>query len=443
MRRKSWHLDRRTFLKGIGAGLALPWMECMISKSVAATAAAASPKRFCAVYIPFGVSLPERGSSLGKWHWFPNGSGKDFTFNESLKPLEPVRDKLTVIGGLDHPNGRTMGGHDTADIFLTGAHLHGGNLTNSFSIDQMIAEAHNNATRYSSLTLSSDGGVGEPTRSTTLSFNRQGRPIPAMNSPMQIYARLFGAESSGDAQLIQRQGHMLDRVLEHSKEINRKLGKHDQQKFEEYLDSVREVEKQTERAQAWLDIPKPKVDPETLKLNSTPDEPIDYIHTMFDLMALAFQTDSTRVATYMTGQMAGAQSVANAFPAAIGLKGNWHGLAHDAGKANGAEELGRFDQFLAQQFARFLQKMDAMQEGDGSVLDRTAVLFGSSNSKTHNNKNYPLILAGGNKLGFKHGQYLAYDQETPLSNLFVTTLNRVGVPTQSFADSTGELDGIV
>lgn len=236
---------------------------------------------------------------------------------------------------------------------------------------------------------------------------------------------------------------MLDRVLEHSKSINRKLGKHDQEKFQEYLDSVRAVEIQAERAQAWLDIPKPKVDPETLKLNSTPEEPLDYMHTMFDLMALAFQTDSTRVATYMIGQMAGAQSVANAFPAAIGLKGNWHGLAHDANKANGPEELGLFDQLLAQQFSRFLQKMDAMEEGDGTVLDRTAVLFGSSNSKTHKNNNYPLILAGGNKLGFKHGQYLTFDKETPLSNLFVTTLNRVGVPSQSFADSTGELDGIL
>jgi len=443
MSRKSWQLDRRTLLKGVGASLALPWLECMSAANTAASAAAGFPKRFCAVYIPFGVSLPSRDSNMGKWHWFPNGSGRDFTFNESLKSLEPMRDKLTVIGGLDHPHGRTMGGHDTGDIFLTAAHLHSGNLTNTMSLDQVIAEAQGNATRYSSLTLSTDGGVGQPTRSSTLSFNKQGRPIPAINKPMQIYGRLFGSETAGDPNLPQRQGHMLDRVLEHSKEVNRKLGRHDQQKFQEYLDSVRAAEKQAERAQEWLEIPKPKVDPDTLKLNSTPDEPIDYLNTMFDLMALAFQTDSTRVATYMTGQMAGAVSVANAFPAALGLKGNWHGLAHNAGKGNGAEELGRFDQFLAQQFARFLQKMDAMKEGDGTVLDRTACLFGSSNSKTHNNRNYPLILAGGNKLGFKHGQYLTYDSETPLSNLFVTMLNRVGVPTQSFADSTGELDGIV
>ncbi len=446
MSRKSWHLDRRTVLKGAGASLAIPWMECMTT-SAAAPAATGLPKRFCAVYIPFGVSLPKPGSAFGKWNWFPNGSGKNFTFNESLKPLEPVRDKLTVLGGLDHPNGRTMGGHDTADIFLTGARLHGSHLTNTVSLDQVIAQVQGNATRYSSLTLSSDGGVGEPTRATTLSFSKEGRPIPALNKPMQIYARLFGSDDSADAKLARQQlinsGHMLDRVLDHSKAVNRRLGKRDQQKFQEYLDSVRAVEKQTERAQAWLDTPKPKVDPNTLKLNSTPDGPIDYLHTMFDLMALAFQTDSTRVATFMTGQMAATTSVANAFPAAIGLKGNWHGLAHNAGKAVGPEELGRFDQFLAQQFARFLKKMVAMKEGDGSVLDHTAVLFGSSNSKTHNNRNYPLILAGGNKLGFKHGQYLTCDEKTPLSNLFVTMLDCLGVPQKSFADSTGQIGEVL
>ncbi|MEO0477773.1 MAG: DUF1552 domain-containing protein, partial [Planctomycetota bacterium] len=261
-----------------------------------------------------------------------------------------------------------------------------------------------------------------------------------------IYARLFGVETSDDAKLARQQlansANMIDRVLDHSKDINRRLGKEDQRKLEEYLDSVRAVEQQAERAQAWLDIPKPKVNPNTLKLNTTPDEPIDYLRTMFDLMALAFQTDSTRVATYMIGQVAGATTIANAFPAAIGLKGNWHGLAHGAGKGKGAEDMGKFDQFLAQQFARFLEKMDGMKEGDDSVLDRTAVLFGSSNSVTHRNINYPLIFAGGNKLGFKHGQYLTFGQDTPMSNLFVSMLNRVDVPTESFVDSTGELEGL-
>ena len=446
MSRKSWQLDRRTFLKGVGVSLALPWFEGMTTINAMPIKSASLPKRLCAVYIPFGVSLPKRDSEQGKWHWFPSGEGKEFQFGESLKSLDPMRDKLTVIGGLSHPNGRRMGGHDTGDTFLTAAHLSNGHLANTVSIDQVAASHHGTQTRYSSLTLSSDGGVVEPTRATTLAFSKEGRPIPALNKPMQIYARLFGVETSDDAKLARQQlansANMLDRVLDHSKSINRKLGKHDQRKLEEYLDSVRAVEQQADRAQAWLDVPKPKVDPDTLKLNSTPDEPIDYLHTMFDLMALAFQSDSTRVATYMIGQVAGATTIANAFPAAIGLKGNWHGLAHGAGKGKGAEDMGKFDQFLAQQFARFIQKMDGMKEADGSVLDRTAVLFGSSNSNTHRNVNYPLILAGGNKLGFKHGQYLKFSDDTPMSNLFVSMLNRVDVPTQSFVDSTGELEGL-
>ena len=446
MSRKSWQLDRRTFLKGVGVSLALPWMEGMSTVNAMPATAAALPKRLCAIYIPFGVSLPKRDSEHGKWNWFPTGQGKDFQFGESLKCLDPMRDKITVIGGLSHPNGRKMGGHDTGDTFLTAAHLSNGDLTNSVFIDQLAAMHHGTKTRYRSLTLSSDGGVGEPTRATTLAVSKEGRPIPALNKPMQVYARLFGVETSNDAKLARQQlansANMLDRVLDHSKDINRKLGKEDQRKLEEYLDSVRAVERRADRAQAWLDVPKPKVDPNTLKLNATPDEPIGYLHTMFDLMALAFQTDSTRVATYMIGQVAGATTIANAFPAAIGLKGNWHGLAHGAGKGKGAEEMGKFDQFLAQQFARFIQKMDRMKEADGSVLDRTAVLFGSSNSVTHRNVNYPLILAGGNKLGFEHGQYLKFNEQTPMSNLFVSMLNRVDVPTRAFVDSTGELQGL-
>lgn len=448
MANKSWHFDRRTFLQGAGVSLALPWLENMSTGHAAkATDAVASlPKRLCAVYVPFGVALPKQDTEFGKWNWFPTGTGQDFQFSESLKSLEPMRKKVTVIGGLSHPNGRKMGGHDTGDTFLTAAHLSGSHLSNTISIDQLVAAAHGDKTRFSSLTLSSDGGVGEPSRSTTLSFSREGRPIPALNKPSQIYARLFGIETNDDAKAAKQRlinsANMLDRVLAHSKDVKGRLGKQDQRKLDEYLASVRSVEQRAERAQAWLDIPKPKVDPETLKLNSSPKEPVDYLKTMFDLMALAFQTDSTRVATYMIGQVAGATTIANAFPAALGLAGNWHGLAHGARKGTGAEKMGQFDQFLVQHFTRFIAKLDAMPEADGSVLDRTVVLYGSSNSNTHQNTNYPLILAGGSKLGFKHGQFLQFGNDTPMSNLFVSMLNRVDVPIKSFVDSTGELEGL-
>ena len=208
--------------------------------------------------------------------------------------------------------------------------------------------------------------------------------------------------------------------------------------------SVDAVEQRVGRAESWLEIPKPKVNADILDLEATQEGPKEYIRAMYDLMSLAFRTDSTRVATYMMGQVAGATTIANAFPACLGLPGNWHGLAHGAGKKGGAEKLGMFDQFLAQNHSRFLQSLADAQEGQGSVLDRTIVLYGSSNSRTHNNHNYPLLLAGGSALGIQHGQYLRYsEKDMRLSNLFVTILDRLGIPAERFADSTGEFSDLL
>lgn len=445
MAKKSWHLDRRTFLRGAGASLALPWMECMGGN---AKADKELPKRLCCVYWPFGVAVPKDDHPDRQWGWFPTGEERNFQFTKVLSPMEPLRDEVTVIGGISHPNGWKMGGHDTGDTFLTGALMKTGTFNNSISLDQRVASAFGEQTRFSSLTLSSDGGVGEPTRACTLSFSREGRPIPALSSPQQIFDRLFGQEKGTSAaqqrQRLKNAGSMLDRVLEHSKSLNRKLGKQDQEKFDEYLSSVRSVEQRVERAQAWLDVPKPEVDPKAVDLDATQDGPKDYIKAIYDLMFLAYQTDSTRVVTYMIGQVAGATTIANKFPACIGLQGNWHGLAHGAGKAQGIQNLGRFDQFLAEHHARFLQRMADTTEGEGSLLDQTIVLYGSSNSRTHNNHNYPLLLAGGRKLGFKHGRYLKFDEKKMrLSNLYATMLDKLGVAGGRFADSTGEMADIL
>ena len=172
---KSWHLDRRTFLLGSGVSMALPYMEAMGEQAQAGDL----PARMCAMYFPFGISLPKEDSDLHKWRWFPNGEGKEFTFNESLKSLESVRKSVTVIGGMSHPNGRRMGGHDTGDTFLTGALFDKKLLHNTVSVDQVAANAIGSQTRFSSLTMSTDGGVGEPTRSSTLSYDDKGRPVPA------------------------------------------------------------------------------------------------------------------------------------------------------------------------------------------------------------------------------------------------------------------------
>jgi hypothetical protein len=230
--------------------------------------------------------------------------------------------------------------------------------------------------------------------------------------------------------------------MEHASSLKNRLGRQDQNKFDEYLSSVRDIERRVQRSQHWLDIPKPEVAPGAVNIEVSQDAPREYLQSMYDLMFLAFQTDSTRLATYMIGQVAGATTIANAFPACIGLQGNWHGLAHGAGKKGGYERLGRFDQFLVEQLASFLEKLASTSEGDGTLLDRTIVLYGSSNSRTHNNRNYPLVLAGGKGLGLKHGQYLRYKDNLPLANLFVTILHRLGIESPSFADSSGELTDV-
>ncbi len=200
------------------------------------------------------------------------------------------------------------------------------------------------------------------------------------------------------------------------------------------------MEHRIQRSSSWLDIPLPEVDRDSIALDATADAPREYLNAIYDLQFLAFQTDLTRISTYQIGSYG--PSRARTFPAVLGLKPDWHGLAHAAGKKGGPENIGRFDQFLTENLARFLTRLKETPEGEGSLLDRTLVLYGSSNSRTHQNRNYPLLLAGGGGLGLRHNQFLHFDEKTPMSNLFVTMLQALGVETESFVDSTGRLDGL-
>ena len=439
MARKSWHLDRRSFLHGSGVTLALPFLECMAADA----SVAAVPRRFCAVYFPYGIVQRSEKSKAAEWNWFPEAPGRGYRFNRSLAPLEPLRSELTVLGGLSHPNGRNMGGHDTADTWLTGAELKEGHLDNTVSVDQVAAMSLGERTRYQSLVLSSDGGTGEPTRSSTLSFGRNGQPVPAENRPKAVFDRLFGVDPRSHAaqrQSLDRSRSMLDLVLDHSRSVRSALGRHDQAKLDEYLESVRQIERRVDRSQEWLEIPKPAVNATGLHLDADDTTPGEFIKTMYDLMYLAFQTDSTRIATYQIGNMNGATSIAGKFPQLLGLADHMHRLAHGARKNDdGAEPLGQWDLFLTSQLSYFLGRLRDTREGDGSLLDHTIVFYGSSNSQTHVNLNYPLILAGGGKLGLAHGEFREYGEEVPLSNLFATILDRLEVGVQGFADSTGKL----
>jgi hypothetical protein len=434
--------SRRQFLRASGITLGLPWLEVFAGTAPSQT----PPKRFCAIYFPYGVSLPGEKHEDAKWNWFPSKTGRDFQFNESLKSLEPLRSQLSVLSGLHHPLMAGGGGHDSGDTFLTGAEMKNGKLKNSVSLDQVMSKHLGSETRFSSLVLSSDGGVGIPTRSNTLSFSEDGQPIPSLNRPAFVFERLFGLNK--DSIEAQRRGFTvtgshLDLLLDEARSLNAKLGKADQEKLDQYLTSVRQVEQQVQRSADWLDVPKPQVNASGLTLDADDKTPKELIRTMLDLLVLAFQTDSTRFATYQLASMHGATSIAIKFSQLLGFGNTTHALAHDWDKPGGAERLGKWDQWQAENLTYFLTKLAAVKEGNGTLLDNTTVLYGSSNSNTHNNLNYPLILAGGKNSGLKHGEHRRFEKTVPLSNLYLTLLHRLGIDDKSFADSKGEMTELV
>ena len=438
---------RRSILKAAGISLALPTFESLPLLGAGKPADAAKPpKRFCAIYFPYGVCLPKPDAPGQEWAWFPEGSGRDYKFNESLKMFEDMRDQVTVLRGLSHPLCRGLDGHGTADTFLTGAYMGPKNgFKNEVSLDQHLARTHGLGaeTRFTSMALSLDGGVGTPNRSNTLSYSPKGQPIPTLNRPATVFERLFATSpDSIDQQRrgLSRTGSHLDLLLDEAKSLRGDLGAADQDKLDQYLTAVREVEGDVERAAGWLDVPRPEVDTAGLSLDADDKTPEALIGTLFDLIALAFQTDSTRFATFQLGSMLG--PMADKFSKLLGFPKEAHGLAHNVDKDDGAVHKGKWDAFLNQQFRRFLGKLAAVREGDGTLLDNTCLFYGSSNSRTHLNRNYPLIVAGGKNMGFGHGSYLSFGEETPLTNLFVTIQRRMGVEADHFVDSTGELPGV-
>jgi hypothetical protein len=435
-------LDRRTFLRGTGVSLALPLLDAMTGSVQAAETKA--PRRLACVFFPNGVSLPEPGNPHHKdWHWFPHGEGKDFTFTKTLESLEPHRNRLSVLGGLSHPSGRKLIGHAVSDVFLTGSRISNATFANSISVDQAYAAHAGEQTRLPSLVLSSAGGIGKTGQTHTLSYTKEGQPIPAEDNLRRAFNRMFGSGAAADLELqkaaAQRQKSMLDRVLDDANSLNRDLGRDDRKKLDEYLSSVRELERRVVRSEHWLKVPAAKVDEAALQLDANPEGPLDYIRAMYDLMFHAFQTDTTRAATYLIGTEF--NGLSDKFPVAIGLK-SIHGLSHGVKHSeNGYKDWALWDQFLAQQLAYFLKKLQDTREGDGNLLDRTLVFHGCSTSKTHLARNYPLILAGGGAFGLKHGRYHKFDENKKcLADLFVTVLNALGVETRRFADSTGNVN---
>ncbi|MCB9881241.1 MAG: DUF1552 domain-containing protein [Planctomycetes bacterium] len=435
---------RRTFLRGLGVTCAVPFLD---SLAWAGLQEKEPKKRLCFVYFPNGCSLPsENDAKYAHWRWFPSGEGDAFRFTKVLESLEPFRSRLSVLGGLSHPLSRELLGHLAGDTWLTGGDVRGDRYQNTISVDQVAAHHLKAKTRYPSLILSTDGGVGYKSRVATLSFDRNGHPIPAESRPRQIFERYFapdGGNASADRKRsLQRGRKIVDLVQEDGKALRQRLGTHDQRKLDEYLESLNKVEEQIQRNEQWLDVPMPPVDANAIALDQRADvDPTAYLRTMFDLVTLAFQTDLTRVVTFMTGREDG-MGFGDQFPnRALSIKRGLHTISHDTHEGHW-DDWGRYDQWVAQQFAYFLSCMAATSDDHGSLLDQTMTLYGSCCSTTHNARNYPLVLAGGSALGLKHGRYHRWDEKTPLSNLFVTLLQQVGVPTKSFADSTGSIDAL-
>ena len=452
---QKWLLSRRHVLRGLGATIALPLLDCM-SPLRAATAPAAKPRRSVFIYIPNGVNVLT---------WQITKAGRDYELSTPLKSLEKHRANITPISGLHHPNGIGQA-HECQKVWLTAAKVsqEGGAFRNTVSADQLMAEVTAPLTRFSSLELSISRGT------TTLAWSRDGVPLPAEDNPKTVFTRLFGAEPGGlDVQRrrLSRRHSVLDLVLDDAKQLRRSIGGDDRMKLDEYLTAVREVEVRTERLDSWLNIPKPTVDAKTtanLTRNVSKTEAGDYYRTMYDLMVLALRTDMTRVITYMSGS----ESHGLAIPE-IGIPQTRHELSHHNGDPEQMARLSRSDAFITEQFTYFLDQLQTVKDGEETLLDRTMVLFGSGMAygHSHGNANLPTILAGGKSLGLKHGTHVDYNLPTlksydlanaaghygvcsrpvnsnaHLTNLLLTMLHKMEVNTEKFADSLGPVSEVV
>jgi len=434
MMTKTININRRTFLRGAGGmALSLPLLECMASDAKAEV-----PKRFLGLYVGHGFVL------RGDWSWYPTLVDGQLQFGNSMSAFNPLAKRITVLQGLEHPQCVSAGGHSTADSFLTGSNPAA--TVKSPSLDQIAAMTHGHKTRYPSLVLGNEGGLGGEGRSNTLSYNQFGRGVPSTNNVRGLYDAMFNSDPAlqkKQQQRLSKDQRRLDRVLESYREIKRQLGNDDSRKLEYYMQALRDVEKEIERMERWAATPRPQVPANGLALNASVKDPAAFIRTMYNLIYLAFKTDSTRYATYMLQSMN--SSKWDNIPIALGLGGTHHVLAHNAVQGGvHLEKLGKYDKFQADLLAEFITKLADTPEGEGNMLDNTVVLYGSSNSQTHVNTDYPLMLVGGEKLGFRQGALHDFGKKTPpLSNLYLTLLNALKVPATQFSDSSGSIPEIM
>jgi hypothetical protein len=412
------HIDRRTFLRGAGTALSLPFLEAMVPAFAtrAQAAIAQPPQRFLAMCATLGFHTP---------FLFPKETGSDYTLTPYLEPLKALKNDFSVISGLQHEEQNGANGHTSEMTWLTSAKHPGlAGFKNTISIDQLIAEHIGSQTRFPSLIL----GTG----SESMSWSASGVPLPAEPSPSNAFRQLFvdGTKAEVEAQVrgLNRGRSILDTIMGQAKKLRSELGKRDQEKLDEYFGAVRDLEGRLVQNEAWVQKPKPKVAAQPPTDIQTRTDAIGKMNLMQDLIVLALQTDSTRTITLRLNGM-------NAVPEIEGVKNDWHNLSHHGQDEAKIEELKVIEMAEFSAFAGFLTKLKA-----GSLLDSTSVIFGSNlgNASAHQTANLPLILAGG---GFKHGRHIAIDKDKHVfSNLFVSLAQRMGVQTEKFGFSTGALD---
>ncbi len=423
--------NRRFFLKAAGVTLALPLLESLTGRALGSGLALGAttgqavrgtrPTRLVAIGNAFGFYQPE---------FFPTETGRNYALPSLLRPLAPHREDFTFFSGLDHGH---KGGHFAVHSYLSGVRTMDakGMPDGQITIDQRAAETIGGVTRFPCLTIGSEDGLHG---GCLMAWTRSGTRVPPIPGPRELFRKLFVSESEQEQARAQDRlalhGSILDAVHDDAKSLERRVGRRDREKLEEYFSSVRDVEKQLELSRQWARVPKPApgmAEPENTGFVS--DLPV-----LYDLMALALQTDSTRIATL---------EIAGGFEsAAFDLKKDYHALSHHGQVPENIEGLLRLEKYQMEQFARFLEKLKAIEDGEGRLLDHTMVLFGSgmANANAHTNTNLPIILAGG---GFAHGEHKAYPLSglgrQPLCNLYVSMLQRFGVEQDRFGTSTGAL----
>lgn len=431
--------SRRNFLKGIAATLALPSLE-----SFAATGAkaVAHPTRLAFVYIPNGVNLDL---------WRPQAHGNGFNLGPSLQALQPHRGDISFIRNLDHDkaraNGDGPGDHARANAsFLTGCQPRktaGADLRVGTSVDQIAARAIGAETRLASLELSTDvsrrSGHCDSGYSCAYQFNLswidEQTPAPAERDPRLVFEKLFGSGNSReDARRRAYRRSILDFVQDDARRLHQRLGHTDRGKIDQYLTAVRELEQRIERAEKH----RTQI-PENARPDGIPETYEEHIRVQFELMLLAFQTDSTRIATFLLAH----DGSNRPFPE-LGVHSGHHELSHHRGLRDHLDQIARIDRFYAEQFSWFLKRLKETREGDASLLDHSMIVYGGgiADGNQHNHDDLPVILAGRGNGMLNPGRIIQAETGTPMTNLYLSLLDRMNVPAERIGDSTGRLQGI-